>query len=122
MRGDASPMIPPSPFWEEPDWVTPAIIWEAFRLGQFWEQLERGELRSEVFRYDTHLNLRQRERLGEPLCTRSQMVLYATLEGHLVALVHQYRRIDGTLGASGLPDPKRLYYQGRVLAVKQIHS
>ena len=25
-----------------------------------------------------------------------------------VAMVHQYLRPDGTLGASGLPDPKRL--------------
>ena len=44
-------------------------------------------------------------RVGEPDGAVSQIVLYL-LDGEPVALVHQYLRPDGTLGASGLPDPK----------------
>ena len=44
-------------------------------------------------------------RVGEPDGAVSQLVLYV-LDGEPVALVHQYLRPDGTLGASGLPDPK----------------
>jgi len=86
------------------------------------ERLARGELHSRVFGYDTHLNLRQRQRMQEPVCTRSQLVVYVTPEGESVALVHQYRRIDGTLGASGKPDPKRLWVGDRMLMVRQSPS
>lgn len=33
-------------------------------------------------------------------------------EGQKVAGVHQYLRVDGTLGASGRPDPKELLIGG----------
>jgi len=35
-----------------------------------------------------------------------------------VALVHQYLRSDGTLGASGQPDPKRIVIGNVVYATK----
>ncbi len=44
-------------------------------------------------------------RSGEPDGTVSQLVFYL-LDDQPVALVHQYLRPDGSLGASGLPDPK----------------
>ena len=47
------------------------------------------------------------------------MVLYTTLDFKPVALVHQYRRPEGQIGASGLPDPKRLLLDGKVIAVRQ---
>ena len=54
---------------------------------------------------------------GEPQGTLSQMVEYwapahdgATMEQ--VALIHRFLRPDGTLGASGKPDPKRVLYDG----------
>ncbi len=31
-----------------------------------------------------------------------------------IARVHQYLRTDGTIGASGKPDPKRLYADGKL--------
>jgi len=34
-----------------------------------------------------------------------------------VALVHQYLRRDGSLGASGKPDPKMLFDRGELLYV-----
>jgi len=50
----------------------------------------------------------------EPPGTRSQSVPYS-LMGVKIALCHQYLRPDGTFGASGLPDPKLIEYQGHVL-------
>jgi hypothetical protein len=51
---------------------------------------------------------------SEPFCTRSQMVSYVDSQGTEVARVHQYLRPDGTIGGSGKPDPKRLFYQGTI--------
>jgi hypothetical protein len=39
-------------------------------------------------------------------------VAYIDQNGREVALVHQYVRSDGSLGASGMPDPKRLFENG----------
>lgn len=47
-------------------------------------------------------------------CTWSQMIAYYDANNYRVALVHQYLRPDGRIGASGLHDPKRVYYDGRV--------
>jgi hypothetical protein len=44
----------------------------------------------------------------EPLCTRSQIIALIEEDGVRRANVHQYLRPDGTLGLSGLPDPKAL--------------
>ena len=44
---------------------------------------------------------------GQPYCTQSQMVgYYEPGRRERIALVHQYLRPDGTIGASGRPDPK----------------
>lgn len=51
--------------------------------------------------------------------TVSQRVEYwDTVQGRLVkiATVHRYVRPDGTLGASGLPDPKRVLHDGVLYA------
>ena len=48
----------------------------------------------------------------EPVCTKSQLVAYLNQFGKKVALVHQYVRIDGTIGASGRPDPKEVFHKG----------
>jgi len=54
------------------------------------------------------------ERAGQDPGTLSQMVWY--FDGlERVALVHQYLRPDGSLGASGRPDPKRLLIGGEIL-------
>lgn len=64
-----------------------------------------GELIAEV-KEDRHPSLTLAR---EPYCTRSQMIVYRDQEGREIARVHQYLRTDGTLGASGKPDPKRLF-------------
>jgi len=47
-----------------------------------------------------------------PYCTRSQLVQYQDATGTEVATAHQYLQPDGTLGASGRPDPKRVLKDG----------
>jgi hypothetical protein len=55
---------------------------------------------------------------GEPFCTRSQMLAYMNTSGHRMALVHQYLRPDGTIGASGQPDPKKMFYKGVLYSIR----
>lgn len=95
-------------------------IQEIFNKCQYYERVVRGELRQRVWGYDNHLSRRQRQKIGEPLCTRSQMMLYYDSDGQPLALVHQYRRRNGTLGGSGKPDPKRIFMSGTVIAIRII--
>lgn len=96
------------------EWVTPDIIRYHFNKCQIFEKMKSGEYHTNL-RRDSHP-----ENIGgrEPYCTRSQIVFYYDLENNLVAVVHQYLRLDGTLGASGLPDPKWLYINNRILALR----
>lgn len=75
------------------------------------EAARSGELTTQL-RKDSHPSPPQ---APEPVCTRSQAVVYLDADGNQIALVHQYMRRDGTLGASGLPDPKWLLHEGEVL-------
>lgn len=50
-------------------------------------------------------------RAGQPLQTMSQLIGYFE-DGKLVAKAHQYLRPDGSIGASGKPDPKWLCQDG----------
>jgi hypothetical protein len=80
---------------------------EKFNNGLYFEQTKSGQLTA-VLMKDRHPSL---PAANEPFCTRSQMVSYRN--GPMeVARVHQYLRPDGTIGASGLPDPKELYENG----------
>jgi len=49
---------------------------------------------------------------GESLCTRSQYISYVDANDEPVVEVHQYVRRDGSIGASGRPDPKLLVMGG----------
>ena len=50
---------------------------------------------------------------GHPHGTRSQIVHYLDDKGRVVAIVHQYRKPDGSIGGkNGLPDPKFLFHKG----------
>jgi hypothetical protein len=85
--------------------VSPRILREVFNASQIPEQIERGELALRFLR-NAHLN--HPERVGEEWCTRGQMIRYLDGQGTLVVEVFQYMRSDGSLGASGRPDPKRM--------------
>lgn len=109
----------PDSFTSEIEWVTQDMIQDIFNKCQYYEKVKKGELEHRIIGYNNHLSSRQRKKISEPWCTRSQMVLYSTLEGKPVVLVHQYRRKNGELGASGLPDPKKIFLPDRIIAVKQ---
>jgi hypothetical protein len=87
-----------------------------FNEGRYYERVQAGEL-LEVVGYNRHPCP---PRVNEPFCTRSQTVHYVDLrEGRVVAVVHQYLREDGSLGASGRPDPKRIS-QGTTIYVVEL--
>jgi hypothetical protein len=74
-----------------------------FNEARILERVAAGEL-IEMCVKDTEVSL-----TFEPTGTRSQTVHYVQAKGMIkVASVHQYKRPDGSLGASGLPDPKYL--------------
>jgi len=100
-------------------WVTEAEIQRAFNKGEFWEQAKSGVLKVGLFHPERHANP---VRTGQPYCTRSQMLVYSTQDGTPIALVHQYLRPNGTLGASGKPDPKKLVIDNELLAIRAKQS
>lgn len=112
-------MASPRTFWAEPEWVSNDVIQQLFNELQLFEQANRGKLKRRVWGQDSHLTRHQRRKAKEPRCTRSQIVLYSTLDDKLLALVHQYRRPNGQLGGSGRPDPKILFISGRILALRE---
>ena len=81
---------------------------ELFNEGNYWQRATDGEFKIVV------LETRHPALLAakEPFCTQSQMVSYRDSSGSEIARVHQYLRVDGTIGASGKPDPKRLFKDG----------
>jgi hypothetical protein len=79
-----------------------------FNRGGFLERLESGALTAVVIA-SSHPSP---PLAGEPFCTHSQLVEYTTAQGAAVAIVHQYLRPNGTLGLSGLPDPKMIRDRG----------
>ena len=82
-----------------------------FNEGRYVERVQSGEL-VELLGFDHHPCP---PGVNEPFCTRSQRVRYVDLQrGGTVAQVHQYLRMDGSLGASGRPDPKAIL-QGRTI-------
>jgi len=70
-------------------------------------------LTSQVFR---DKELKNPEPWQGPPGTRTQYIRYSK-GGQWVVEVHQYLRPDGTLGGSGMPDPKRLRMGGFIYTV-----
>lgn len=63
-------------------------------------------------------DLKVLEGVREGRIRQSQMISYIGPDGHEVARAHRYLRTDGTIGASGLPDPKRIKKDGVLYAEK----
>jgi hypothetical protein len=80
-----------------------------FNEGRFRERVESGELTA-VVKAQRMPSQFHPERI--PPGSVSQEVRYYDADNYEVARVHQYVKPDGTLGGSGLPDPKRLYIDG----------
>ena len=92
--------------------VTEKELREMFNQGGYLEKVARGELVAKVIA-DNHPS---RPLAREPFCTRSQIIAYCEPSGKHIVKVHQYLRTDGSIGASGRPDPKRLR-QGDIVFV-----
>ena len=75
-----------------------------FSEGDYIARAARGELQ-EVVMKSGHPSP---PRANEPFCTRSQIIAYLDRGGKKLAIAHRYVRPDGTIGLSGLPDPKTI--------------
>ena len=96
-------------------YVPPDSIQRMFNESQYPSMIAHGRL-VPTFRRDDHL--KEPETVGQPWCTRSQTIRYGDEAGQWLVVVHQYLRPDGTLGASGRPDPKRLPLGNTVFVVE----
>ena|SRR3990170_3865629 len=81
---------------------------QIFNKGDSWAKVQSGELQQRV----VSENHPTSPRAPVPYCTRSQYIAYIDSEGQELARVHQYLLPDGSLGASGRPDPKQLLVNG----------
>ena len=75
-----------------------------FNEGGYWEKVLNGEWTAQVIESNTSFLLK-----GEPVEITSVMLSYRDAQGDERARVHQFVRPDGSLAASGKPDPKRLF-------------
>jgi len=95
-------------------WVTKNIIRQKFNKSQLAEKAENNQLKTYIKR-NSHIDP---PIPNEPPCTHSQIVYYYDPDGLPLAIVHQYRRPDGTIGGSGKPDPKRMFFPDHILSTK----
>ena len=79
-----------------------------FNESNLWVRVQQGEF-TQALMTESHPSP---PRASLPECTRSQILAYYDPHGVKVALVHQYLRPDGSFGASGRPDPKKLLLDG----------
>ena len=106
-------MLPPRLVWPKIIcWTTDvAIIRQVFNACQYYDKATSGVVKTTIFKS------KHRSPATEPYCTHSQLLVYWE-SGNPVALVHQYLRPDGKIGASGKPDPKRVVIGNRVIALR----
>jgi hypothetical protein len=95
--------------------VPPETIRTIFNNSQCPEQIASGHLVPDMVSDKVLQNPHLKR---EPPGTRSQIIRYFDLAGQWVVLVHQYLRPDGSLGASGKADPKRLRIAGTIFIAK----
>lgn len=96
-------------------WVAPNKIRALFNDSQYSEKIRRVLLQKIVLRKTL---LQKPNQKGEPEGTYPEVILYKDQEADSFAIVHQYVRPDGRIGASGKPDPKRLKIEGKIYAVR----
>ncbi len=100
------------------EYVVQAIIRQKFNESQYPEMIAKGEL-VPMYLHDKQLKDPSIRRFPEPDGTRSQMIRYVDKDGKWLVEVHQYLRPDGTLGASGKSDPKRLKINDKIYIAKR---
>jgi hypothetical protein len=85
-----------------------------FNTGGFQENVASGEWTTTVMESRISKNLPE-----ETVEITSVMLSYQDKDGNEMARVHQYQRPDGSLAASGKPDPKRLVQNGVLYRLKK---
>jgi len=89
--------------------VSLSSIRKIYNESQYPRQILDGRL---VPYYLRHHHLDDPAARGEPWCTHAQMIRYCDGKGRWKVEVFRYLRPDGTIGASGKPDPKRIFMKG----------
>jgi hypothetical protein len=98
------------------DWpviVSPEELRRLFNEQRLYERALDGDLQVVV-----EASSRPRDSSGQPSGTVSEEVSYWS-EGQIVARVHQFVLPDGSLSASGKPDPKLVVHEGTVFMVSR---
>ena len=90
--------------------VTDWELRKIFNDGDYYAKVLRNELVAVVERDGL-----ASPAMNHPSGTRSQTVRYYDHEFGPVAFVHQFVLPDGSLGASGKPDPKRIWLESEIL-------
>ena len=85
-----------------------------FNEGGYVDRAKNGELREKI----THSGTPSQE-IGLPPGTVSQMVSYLDENGEELARAHRFVLPDGSIGASGKPDPKRLLKDGKLYRIEK---
>jgi len=80
---------------------------QLFNEAKIMEKLQAGKLFEHVVR-ECEPNPDYKQDPG----TKSQYVEYRNEQGKTIAEINRYLRADNTLGASGQPDPKMVFYEG----------
>jgi len=93
--------------------IDPAELRRLFEEGAYLDRAAAGELLTRV-RRSGHPSPASS---GQPHCTKSQIIEYCDRSGQRLAIAHQYLRPDGSIGASGRPDPKALLIDGVLYTV-----
>ena len=87
------------------NYIPAPLIRQMFNESQYPQMILDGRLIPELLRDSPLKNPR---RCGEPPGSRGQLIRYRNKSGQWLVEIFQYLRPDGTIGASGRPDPKRL--------------
>jgi hypothetical protein len=83
-----------------------------FNDAAFVERAESGELKA-VVAYSGNPS----PVVGLPKGSRSEMISYRDANDFELARAHRYVLPDGRIAASGKPDPKRVFKDGRLYAI-----
>jgi hypothetical protein len=105
MTGDSIPIVR----------LTKKQMQELFQKHQLWDKIKSKELKC-VVEKERHANPLKS---GQVFCTYSQLVSYRNSKDDEVVRAHQYKKPDGTLGASGKSDPFRIDIGGVVYKLQK---
>ena len=97
------------------NWVAADKIRALFNKSQYYEKIKKGLLQEKVVKKTL---LKYPKKKGEPQGTYSEIVRYREPKTGFILYAHRYKRPDGSIGASGKPDPKFLQIGGKLYKVQ----